>query len=221
MKHKELSIRELFSKLRFDFEFKTISMALFSFGTTTAFALFNGYLGIRLSSLWHGSICVYYIVLVFLRGLILLAERRKASQGKASVVASAFLLLLNASLVVPVSVMVVQQRPVNMTLIPAISMAAYTTFKIVMASMNLRRMRKTPDSLVRILRTISFIDALVSILTLQNTLISVNSTEFDRSMFVLAAATSAVIFIAIMVISVISLRKSILRYSANNADQLN
>ena len=121
----------------------------------------------------------------------------------------------------PVSVMVVQQRPVNMTLIPAISMAAYTTFKIVMASMNLRRMRKTPDSLVRILRTISFIDALVSILTLQNTLISVNSAEFDRSMFVLAAATSAVIFIAIMVISVISLRKSILRYSANNADQLN
>ena len=69
--------------------------------------------------------------------------------------------------------------------------------------------------------TISFIDALVSILTLQNTLISVNSTEFDRSMFVLAAATSAVIFIAIMVISVISLRKSILRYLANNADQLN
>ena len=147
--------------------------------------------------------------------MILLAERRKASQGKASVVASAFLLLLNASLVVPVSVMVVQQRPVNMTLIPAISMAAYTTFKIVMASMNLRRMRKTPDSLVRILRTISFIDALVSILTLQNTLISVNSTEFDRSMFVLAATTSAVIFIAIMVISVISLRKSILRYSGN------
>ena len=153
--------------------------------------------------------------------MILLAERRKASQGKASVVASAFLLLLNASLVVPVSVMVVQQRPVNMTLIPAISMAAYTTFKIVMASMNLRRMRKTPDSLVRILRTISFIDALVSILTLQNTLISVNSTEFDRSMFVLTAATSAVIFIAIMVISVISLRKSILRYSENNVDQLN
>ena len=102
-----------------------------------------------------------------------------------------------------------------MTLIPAISIAAYTTFKIVMASMNLRRMRKSPDSLIRILRTISFIDALVSILTLQNTLISVNSTEFDRSMFVLAAATSAVIFIAIMVISVISLRKSLLRYSGN------
>ena len=76
------------------------------------------------------------------------------------------LLILNASLIVPITIMVKQQRPVTMTLIPAIAMAAYTTYKITMASVNLKRSKKTADSLVRFLRMISFIDALVSILTL-------------------------------------------------------
>ncbi len=90
--------------------------------------------------------------------------------------AKSFLLfILNISLIVPISIMVGQQKSVNLTLIPASAMALYTTYKIIMVFVNLRKRKVSSDNLVWLLRTINFIDALVSILILQNTLIMVKS----------------------------------------------
>ena len=47
------------------------------------------------------------------------------------------LLILNISMIGPITMMVTQQKPVDMTLIPAIVMAAYTTYKITMASVQM------------------------------------------------------------------------------------
>ena len=118
-------------------------------------------------------------------------------------------MILNLSLIIPVSLMVRQQKPVNLTLIPAIAMAAYTTYKIIMASVNLKRRKRSSDSLVRLLRTINFIDALVSILTLQNTLIMVNSNGEDTALLPLTAATSAAVFLAVVLLSVAAMIKGI------------
>lgn len=107
--------------------------------------------------------------------------------------------------------MVRQQKPVSMILIPAIAMAAYTTYKVTMASVNLRKRKVSADSLVWLLRTISFMDALVSILTLQNTLIMVCSNGEDLGMLPLTAFTSAVIWGVILVLSLGTIRKGILR----------
>ena len=97
------------------------------------------------------------------------------------------------------------EKPVNMSLIPAIAMAAYTTYKITIASANIRkqRNRKHGNILIAELRTINFIDALVSVLTLQNTLIMVNNTKSnDSNMFVLSVVTSAVVYIIIVFITI-------------------
>ena len=118
-------------------------------------------------------------------------------------------MLLNLSLVIPISIMVLQQKPMNLTLIPAITMAAYTTYKIIMASINLKRRNRISDSLIRLLRTINFIDALVSILALQNTLIMVNSKGEVNGMLPLTSITSGAIWLAILIISVSVLVKSI------------
>lgn len=86
-------------------------------------------------------------------------EQRKAQdaeRNKTFLAISFLLLILNISLIVPVSIMVRQQKPVNLTRIPAIAMAAYTTYKVIMASVNLRKRRVSSDSLVWLLRTISF-----------------------------------------------------------------
>ena len=50
-------------------------------------------------------------------------------------------------------------------------------------------------------------DALVSVLTLQNTLIMVNDAGDGRSMLTLAALSSAVIFIGIVAISIANWRR--------------
>ena len=116
---------------------------------------------------------------------------------------------MNVCLVVPVSLMVVRQKPVDMTLIPAIAMAAYTTYKVIMASVNLKRRKRSSDRLVRLLRTINFIDALVSVLSLQNTLIMVNMKGDGSEMLALTAITSAAIMLTVLALSIAAMIKGI------------
>ena len=96
-----------------------------------------------------------------------------------------------------------------MTLIPAIAMAAYTTYKVIMASVNLKRRKRSSDRLVRLLRTINFIDALVSVLSLQNTLIMVNMKGDGSEMLTLSAITSAAIMLTVLALSIAAMIKGI------------
>ncbi len=77
-----------------------------------------------------------------------------------------------------------------------------------MASVNLRKRKTSQDSLVRLLRTVNFIDALVSVLTLQNTLIMVVGGEGGRSLLPLTSVVTAFIFSAVLVLSVLSIVKA-------------
>lgn len=211
-------IKRFLNRRKTDYDFKTVTAALGSLTVTTVFALYNGFLGINHRSLWHGTICVYYIVLVILRGVIIAARKSipaksepERVQNRAYMISAALLLLLNLCLVIPVSLMVVRQKPVNMSLIPAIGLAAYTTYKIIMASFNLKKRRKSADSLVRLLRAISFIEALVSILTLQNTLLMINMKDEGSEMLALSAVTSAAVMLVVLALSVATMAKGIRR----------
>ena len=60
------------------------------------------------------------------------------------------------------------------------------------------------------LRTVNFIDALVAILTLQNTLIMVKqTTPEENDMLPVSAASSAVIYAVIVAITIRMLRKGL------------
>ena len=209
-------VKQFFDRWKTDYDFKTITAALGSLAVTALFALYNGFLGVSHASLWHGSICVYYLVLVILRTTVIAAGKkagRKAEPNRALakvyIASAALLLFLNVCLIVPVSLMVVRQKPVDMTLIPAITMAAYTTYNVVMSSVNLKRRKRSSDRLVRLLRTINFIDALVSVLSLQNTLIMVNMKGDGSEMLTLSAITSAAIMLAVLAISVAAMIKGV------------
>ena len=206
------SRQELIRRWKTDEDFKTIASAAGSFAVTLLFALYNGFLGIAHVSVWHGTICVYYLVLTVLRGYILVSERKRGTAGetenrrkKAYMCASLGLLGLNLSLLAPVSLLTLQQKPVHLTLIPAVTMAAYTTVKVTVASVNLKRRKALRNQLAKLLRTVSFIDAMVSVLTLQNTLIMVSVTGGDRSMLRLTAITSGIIMLAVLLLSIAAL----------------
>jgi len=214
-------------KWKSDYDFKTMTVSSVSLAVTLVFALYNGFLGIRHSSLWYGSICIYYLILMGIRGLLILSEKRLSRRGDSGpavrrvyIAAALCLLFLNISLIVPVSMMVRLQKPVNMTLIPAIAMAANTTYRIVLASVNLRRRKRSSDSLLRLLRIIDFIDALVSVLLLQNTLIVINSKGSASGMTQLTAFTSAAVMIAILTISFAALSNGIREIKAGSGPEL-
>lgn len=202
-----------FSKLwNLEYVYKTMVGSAFSVVCTILFALYNGYLGIRLFSLWHFSAFVFYLFLIIIRSDILWTEKqnqkrseteRQACRRKTFFRTAVLLLFLNLALILPISLMVVLQRPVHLKQIPAIAMAAYTTYKITVASVHIRKRRQSGNILVAELRTVNFIDALVSVLLLQNTLIMVNQpAENASNMLVLTAVSSAVIYMIIVIVSV-------------------
>lgn len=202
----------IFRTWREDDTYRTMTGVAASFGVTAAFAAYHGYLGLRYGSVWHGSIGGFYLLLMTIRGSILLTEQRNRKRPEAMrarcrrrtfLLSGILLLVLDLALMLPVALMAVLSRPVRMGMIPAIAMAAYTTWKITMASIHIRRQRRKArgNLLIAELRTVNFIDALVAVLTLQNTLIMVNGSEKGK-MLPLTAVSSAVIYAAIVAITV-------------------
>ncbi len=189
-------------KYRTDYEFKTFAGAWLSLLITVGFAAYNGYLGIASLSLWHGSIAIYYILLALIRGIILISERKNKARLRTFRISSCFLLLLNIALICPIALMVMFEKPVSMGKIPAIAMAAYTTYKIIMASVNFGSKKKklSGNILISELRAISLIDAIVSVLSLQNTLIMVEGGA--ENMLTLSAITSGAMYALVLVITI-------------------
>lgn len=207
-------IMSCFNKWKTNYNFKTLIGSAGSFLVTTAFALYNGFLGLRYGSVWNGCICVYYILLSVTRGIIPFVEKKNLVLSENAVkkrriltfrITSVIMLVTDIALIIPIALMVLNTRSVNMGLIPSITMATYTTFKIVTAAINIKKAGKSDNILVREIGTINFIDACVSVLTLQNTLIIVNQGENSGDMFLLSAISSAAIFLLIATVSVWSI----------------
>lgn len=204
-----------------DYALRTLLSAGASSVCTALFAAYNGYLGIRCGSVWHKSIAGFYLLLTAVRGSILLAERRgrarpvpeqERCRRRTFLLSAVLLLALDLALILPVSMMVVLEKPVDLGLVPAIAMAAYTTWKIAAASFHVGRLRRRPGGSILLaeLRTVNFIDALVAVLTLQNTLIMVERTATDgNGMLPVSAASSGAIWAAIVAITLRMMRKGL------------
>ncbi len=133
------------------FIFKTLASSTMSFINGIVFAVFNGIMGIINHSLWNGSICVYYIFLITIRGIIIFCERANRHNNtmnddlfrrKISRYTHLLLIVLNLSLIVPIKVMVVSGRNYTNGLFIAIGMAAYTTYRIIISISNLNKSKK-------------------------------------------------------------------------------
>lgn len=197
---------------REDYLFSTISASAISALANIAFTFYNGALGVIHRSIWNGSICVYYLLLAAIRSVVVVSQRNVFKSGTADdtvqqrrvyFLTHFALLLMNISLIVPIAVMVRGQRSYTLGLIPAIAMAAYTTYRVTIAIIHYRKARRTNHLMVSELRTINLVDALVAVLTLQNALIMANGGPSEH-MITVTAWTSAGILTIILVITVIS-----------------
>ena len=116
------------------------------------------------------------------------------------------LLVMDVSLIGPIYVMVSGERSYTYGLIPAIAMAAYTTYRITISIIHFRKSRKKDDSLLFELRMINMTDALVAVLSLQNALIIANG-GMNEGMRTLIAWTSGGIYLVIVLITIMSFIK--------------
>lgn len=157
-----------------DYRIATMISSELSACINIAFVIFNGVFALLYHSVWHLSVFCYYAILLGIRGYIIFSIKTKQSQKKVYIRTHIFLLIMSISMVFPFAVMVNGEREYNYGLIPAIAIAAYTTYRITMASIHLRKSRKIETLLIKELRTINFVDSLMAITSLQNTMIMAN-----------------------------------------------
>ena len=201
-------IKDFLRSLREDYHFRTVYTARISALITFGFTIFNGVIGILYRSVWNISICIYYVLLANVRRIIVRSQRKTVDKNqdkeiikKTYAVTHIILILIDLALVVPVTLMVIGARSYTYGIIPAISMAAYTTYRMTMSIIHYLKSKRNENRFIRVIRTINLQDTLVSVLTLQNALIIANGDDM-ASMMRLTMWTSAGIWGVILFFTV-------------------
>lgn len=193
-----------------DYQFKTLFFSALSALIGIAFTIFNAILGIIYKSVWNASISVYYMLLAIVRGIVVHSQRSSKmtdnykdneTNRKIYIRTHIIILFMDICLIAPIAYMVIGERSYEYGLIPAITMAAYTTYRVTMGVINFIKSRKQENILIKALRTVNLQDSLVALLTLQNALIIASGSGM-KSMMVLTAWTSAGIWLAIIFFTV-------------------
>lgn len=203
-----MKVNKLYLKLKTEISKRRTLITILSLCFTVLFSIYNRIVGIVKESLWHETISIYYLVLVIVKSIILIYIHKSIDRNKDLVVfrvVKVLLIILNLLLIVPISLMVLNKRLVEMSLILSIAVALYVTIKTTKVIISFVKKRKEEDILLKELKVIDLMDVVVSILTLQNTLISVNSTGFDEGLYYLTIGSSFVGF-AINLLLVFMLR---------------
>ncbi len=179
-----------------EFRFKVTfySSVLFTF----LFALLNAFLGIYYQSIWYGSIAIYFIVLACQRGFVFLYNKSiiknkslnvevvYKKKTKLYLMNGIIIFILVIALQASVFQMLFSKKTIDAGKIVAIANAAYAFYKITMAIIHLVKARKLNDAMIQTVRNISFVDALVSMLSLTVTMLTTfdGDENFYRSMMV-------------------------------------
>ncbi len=211
-------IRETIKNIRSNFVLKSYITAAIAFFINIAFFVYNLIFGIINNSVWNWSISIYYALLTIFRAIILYCEKRwyktqiedeQLKRVQLFKKISWCMIILDLSLIAPISLMVMSKREVSVGLIPTVAIAAYTMYKIILAIINFKKKQSKENLSVKALRQITLKDAIVSVLTMQNTMIMEFSE--NNSMLTLTAITSAgmlIILLAITLTSIITAYKN-------------
>lgn len=150
---------------------------------------------------------------MFIKALLILGKKfnknEKANKQNIIIFISFIILIITTiAMIGPAVILVQNKRIYDWGLIPAIAMAAYTTYSITMAIININKVKANDDSIVKQIRLINMIAAIMSVLVLQNTLI-LASGEYSNDMKLLSIFTSIAIIMAIIIIVIYSLIKTV------------
>lgn len=166
-----------------DFGFRTLILCAGGALMNIVFVCFNGATAVKYKSVWFGAFAGYYFTLAMQRISILLLYRRiakKYANDKAAMYrAKLKVYLANGTIFVALDValgvfagmLVRYGKPTAKGEIMAIASAAYAFLKIALAVRNLVKAARKDDPITQTIRNISFVDALVSMLVLETTLI--------------------------------------------------
>lgn len=153
------------------------------------FIIYTYIVGFIYNDIWCTSLFYYYILLMIVKMILI----RSVNLSKLKLLLINIILLLsNLMMIYPVIIMIKQDRIINYSLIPAIGVAAYTFYNLVITIITYIKLYKKSNILSRHIIIIGLLQTIMSILTLQNTLIMVNSNSFDQGLYYLTICSSSI-----------------------------
>lgn len=165
-----------------DYTFRTILTTLPTFLINVVYTVYNGMIGVMNQSAWFITMAVYYSLLGIMRYFAVNTERKTSRMENPKLIRKRelsvirtdgiLLLLLNLALSGVVLLTIAKGTAKTHSEIMVISIAAYTFYKITMAVINMVKVRKMQSPILITIRNIGVADALVSMLTLQTTMLA-------------------------------------------------
>lgn len=192
---------------------------LVSILTAFVFCVYNVVVGIVKAYPFAISIAVYYLFIVAIRIFVCIADKKNLpfeQERKWKIATAAALLSVDFILIAPITMLVFHKKAYSMGLVFAIANAAYCVYKITAAAIHYRKSTKNA-SVKSVCDALNLVDALVSILSLQNALLIAQGSQNDDDMRILTFCTSAALFLIILSVSIATLARAIKTKQSPNA----
>lgn len=181
------------------------------------FCIYNGILGFYKNVIWNIAIFTYYLLLLTIRMILYVREKKSKNEDEKDIrrdkqiyiSTSVIMFIMNLAMILPAILLINHQKEVNLSLISAIAVAAYTTYKVSLAIIKFCKVQKEQNLIYKQVRMVNLFDAVMSILTLQNTLTIVASDGNDGDMYTLSIVTTIVMLLAVAIISIYTLKKNL------------
>lgn len=191
-----------------DYRLRTILFAVPGMMSNIIFAVFNGVVAVTSRSAWLGTLAAYYILLSLMRSGVVMQEKRlsrirdeKERMKKELRVyrRNSVMFLFLAVVLAGAAVLLVNSEGGKSYPGYAIyAVAAYTFYKIIMSTIQVLKVGKRKSPLLTITRRIGYIDACVSILTLQTAMFASFASGQEDFMLLMNAATGAVVCMMVL-----------------------
>lgn len=185
----------------------TFQIALLSLILNIAYGAYNGFLGFSTFSWWLITLCAYYIILSVMRFAVLIFSKK--NEGKPSEhgfirkFTGALLIILSVILAGTAYLSVEVEKGIKYNQIVMITIAVYSFTKITIAIINLIKAKKNDSQIIKTLRYISFADALVSIFSLQRSMLVSFEGMAEGEIRILNLCTGTAVYIGVFVLGII------------------
>ena len=181
------------------------------------FCIYNGLVGFYKNVIWNIAIFTYYLLLLTIRMILYVREKKSKKEDEKDIKrdkqiyisTSVIMFIMNLAMILPAILLINHQKEVNLSLISAIAVAAYTTYKVTLAIIKFCKVQKEQSLIYKQVRMVNLFDAAMSILTLQNTLTIVASSGNDADMYTLSIVTTIAMLLAISIISIYTFKKNL------------
>ena len=196
------------NKVAYDYRLRTVLFAVPGLMSNVLFAVSNGVTGIISRSAWFGSLATYYILLSMMRIDVVKEERlisringnynRLKKEIEVYRKNSILFIFLAVVLIGMVILLETSQGGKTYPGFTIYAAAVYAFYKIIISSINVIKVRKQNSPLLTIIRRIGYIDACVSILTLQVAMFATFGAGKEMFMKIMNVVTGGIVCVIVL-----------------------